>query len=122
MKIMKVLQWNDGLLNGGRRPHLMVIDPRDGSVVEFLGENIPQLLAITSSDYQQNGKWSNTTFRFRLGTGVVAVAMNTRLHEKSLDCFPSWEAVIEAVREEAPAADFDQVKSLVSRWYPKGAE
>lgn len=57
---MKKFDWNDGLLPRSRRQILIV--GRGETVSEFKGNNIPDVVAVLSSEYEQNGKWSNTTY------------------------------------------------------------
>jgi hypothetical protein len=72
------ISYNNGLCHGGRTPKLWVV--HRGEVHLFGGESIHGVVAITSSTYQKNGKWSNTTYQLRLAEGAVGCRMIAPLH------------------------------------------
>jgi hypothetical protein len=73
----------------GRTPRLFVVSPK-GEVTQFAGKTISGLLVVTGSDYEKNGKWSGSTYRFRLASGAVAVMALTAMHQAPLAQFATW--------------------------------
>lgn len=109
------VNYNDGRLPGGRRPRLYLA--RGGQVLKFTGENIPGHCAITMAQYEQNGKWSNTTYRIELAPGVRALEFLSPMHGTWGDDCPSWGAVVERLGLPIEAA-----QALVRAEYPSTAK
>jgi len=68
-----MFEWADKIGSRGRCPWLLLVD-RDGVVREFTGESMPGIVAVIGTDYEKAGKWSHTTYRMELATGVRAIA------------------------------------------------
>jgi len=86
--------WSDEMLNGSRRPMLVVV--ADGKMSRFDGAHIPGELAIVKDTFRKNGKWSGTTYTFRLAEGVKAFEVVKALHAGPwLSSFDGWDAVAE---------------------------
>lgn len=64
-------EWSNQLGSRDRKPWLLLV--REGRVHVFSGENIPGVVAVVGTDYCKNGKWSYTTYRLELATGVRAI-------------------------------------------------
>lgn len=64
----KEIKWNDGIGNRGRRSKLLI--GKGDQVVEFVGQSVPGLVAVRSSKYEKNGKWSNTDYILVLSPGA----------------------------------------------------
>lgn len=59
------ITYNDGRQHRGRYPMLVIV-PDDGSALyKFSGQGTSHV-RIVKADYQQNGKWSNTTYALEL--------------------------------------------------------
>ncbi len=65
------IRWSDGLRNRGRSPLLFLC--REGQWVRFAGKPIPGTLAVLSSKYEKNGKWSHTSYELAVSASAVAV-------------------------------------------------
>jgi len=55
------MTYNDGLKPRSRRDCLFV--GHGETVAEFTGESIHGVVAVVGSNYEKNGKWSNTTYQ-----------------------------------------------------------
>jgi len=63
------LTWSDGLGSRSRRPWLIFI--KDGKCTRFQGpSHAVGLAVIMGTTYRKNGKWSYTSYDFRLFPGV----------------------------------------------------
>ncbi len=69
---MAEIKWNDGDGSRGRGPWLLLIKGEE--ITRFAGETIPGLVVVRGSDYEKNGKWSNTTYRLEIATGVRTIS------------------------------------------------
>lgn len=67
----KVIEYNDGLLPRSLRPNLYLV--QDGLAYRFDGQSISGVCAVMAQTYEKAGKWSNTTYRIMLATGVTPV-------------------------------------------------
>jgi hypothetical protein len=113
--------YKDGARTAGRSAHLFIVAP-DGAVIEFTGTNVPKFLAITGQKYEKNGKWSNTTYQFKLGTGVRAVTVESRMHAAPFDQYGDWGAVHAAlVAEIGGIVDPASLQAAIRAAYPKAA-
>lgn len=83
--------YNDGLLPAGRRPRLYLA--KGGEVVKFTGANISGFCAIATSQYEKNGKWSNTTYQLELVPGVRPLYFVSPMHGIWGDNLGSWGEV-----------------------------
>lgn len=104
-------EYNDGLRHGSRRPRLYLT--KKSEAVKFEGESIEGYCVITASKYQQNGKWSNTTYQLELAPGVKAFELLSPLHGTWGDNFTSWGEVVEYF-----SLPIQKVKEIVEREYP----
>ena len=87
--------YNDGLCAAGRRPRLYLA--KGGEVCKFSGENIPGFCAITTSQYEKRGKWSNTTYQLDLVPGVRPLYFLSPMHGTWGDNLGSWGEVVETL-------------------------
>jgi hypothetical protein len=70
-KNMPEITWSDKMHNRIRTPHLFAKLPGQ-QWQEFSGQALPGVLAIKSSKYQKNGKWSGTDFVLLAKSAIVA--------------------------------------------------
>ena len=117
------ISFNDGLCHGGRTPRLWIVD-RTGTIHRFDGKN-GQCWAVLTETREQNGKWSNSTFRIALAEGAQAVQLLAPLHGKvwenvshSAEALAEFQSLIgrgcdAATFTSAIAADFPGV---AKRW------
>ena len=63
---MNEIRFNNGRKERGYKDRLFV--GRGEQVYEFTGASIPGVCAVVGSDYEKNGKWSNTTYRIALAS------------------------------------------------------
>jgi hypothetical protein len=71
-------EYNNGMLPGGRTPELWIV--LNGTIHIFAGEHILGVAAITSSRFEKNGKWSNTTYQLELAPTAVPCLLLADLH------------------------------------------
>lgn len=111
--------WDDSLLDGGRRPRLMVIDPT-GAVTRFVGESIPGAASVLGGEYRKAGKWSHTVWRLRFAPGATGLILTSPLHGLVFDGLDGWGAV----EAEVSAAigghlvDWTAFRALVASQWP----
>jgi CRISPR-associated protein Csx16 len=68
---MQEIKWSDVMRNRSRAPDLLVV--RGVEWETFRGEPIPRMVAIKSSRYHKNGKWSGTDYVLVPAEGVALV-------------------------------------------------
>ncbi|MCK9520157.1 MAG: CRISPR-associated protein Csx16 [Candidatus Omnitrophota bacterium] len=68
---MQEIEWSDKMRNRSRTPDLLVV--RGSEWKKFRGEPIPGMVAIKSSRYHKNGKWSGTDYVLVPAEGVSLV-------------------------------------------------
>lgn len=68
-----MVEWSNQIGSRGREAWLLLVGPGD-RVTRFRGASIPAVAAVTGSGFRKNGKWSSTTYRITLATGVRPVA------------------------------------------------
>ena len=120
------IEWNDGLRPRGRSQWLLLVTPA-GDVLPFKGTDIPGTVVVRGTSFEKNGKWSNTTFRLVLGTGVRAIAgtdgWETGTFREGLakatgvSPIDTWEECARAL-----GATVESAKRFLTAWRPKAAE
>ncbi len=89
-------QYNNGLQQpAGRRPRLYLA--KGGEVKKFEGSNLSGFCAVATTRYQQNGKWSNTTYQLELVPGVRPLYFISPMHGTWGDTIASWGEVAETL-------------------------
>lgn len=117
--------WSNRLGSRDCRAWLLVV--KDDEVVVFAGKNIPGKAVIVGSDYHKDGKWSYTTYRLMLGSGVRAISgrdgwetgrfiegLSSVTKRRHID---TWSDVAEAIGVSVPAA-----MKFLREWRPKAAD
>lgn len=70
---LRKMSWNDGIGSRGRQSVLII--GKEDSIHQFRGSSIPGIVAVASSNYEKNGKWSNTTYSLVLASTAWAFSM-----------------------------------------------
>jgi hypothetical protein len=86
-------------------------------VRKFEGNNIPGFCAIATQEYEQRGKWSNTTYTLELAPGVRALYFLSPLHGTWGDNLGSWGEVAEKL-----GLPVDVAQAIVRAEYARTAE
>jgi putative CRISPR-associated protein (TIGR02620 family) len=112
------LRFNDGRKSRGHRDLLFVgVGP---AVHRFAGQHIPGVVAVARSDYEKNGKWSNSTYYLRLAPGAWHLVSGNDW--ETGDRFHGCESVAAVVAEfraaGCTAADAD-ILAMLERECPK---
>lgn len=108
-------EYNDGLRPAGRTPRLYLA--KGGEIKKFEGENIPGYCAVTTAQYDKNGKWSNTAYQLDLVAGVRPLYFLSPMHGVWGDNIASWGMVAETL-----GLPVDVAKLLIRKEYPKTGE
>ena len=111
---MTIQRFNDGRLPGGRRPRLYLA--RGSDVWKFAGSTIPGVCVVTTAQYEQSGKWSNTEYGLTLAPGVRTISLVSPLHGTWGDDISSWAEV--ATKLQLPPL---VARSVVRAEYPTTA-
>lgn len=69
--------WSNQMGERRRAAWLLLVD-RGGTVHAFSGESIPAVCVVRNREFTKCGKWSHTTYRIQLASGVRALAWRTR--------------------------------------------
>lgn len=113
---MSHLSYNDGLLNAGRTPKLWIV--HRGQVYTFGGSTIPGVCAVTSTAYEKNGKWSNTTYQLELADGAVGCRMVAPMHGQTWPMNDRMEAYKSFMQEFGVTLSFEVFDVALLRDYP----
>src|SRR5690606_17258666 len=70
---MQEFTYCDKMGHRGRNPWLHLADS-SGTIHRFRGKSIPGVVSVQDTEYEKNGKWSNTTYSLVLAAGVRPVA------------------------------------------------
>jgi hypothetical protein len=100
---------------------------RGDEVVVFDGQNIPGVVVVRGTDYTKNGKWSHTTYRLELASGIRHIAgrdgwetgrfvegLGSAVGRKTPD---TWAETASALGVSVPSA-----MEFLRSWRPKAAE
>jgi hypothetical protein len=113
-----MIEWSNQLGSRSRRAWLLVIGPGD-QIEVFQGTSIPGKLVIVSDQYQQNGKWSCTTYQLELAPGVSLIegkdGWETGTLREALSA-PRWINFANVIKCTLPVA-----KAFLREWRPKAA-
>lgn len=63
------ITWNNKPKSRGRKPSAIIINA-DGAVSEFRESGVIGQYHVSETEYEKAGKWSNSTYRITLGSGV----------------------------------------------------
>lgn len=69
---MDSLTWSDKLGHRERKAWLLLV--KNEQIHVFLGEDIGGVVVVVGTSYEQNGKWSHTSYRLAIADGVRAIA------------------------------------------------
>ena len=122
---MENITWSDGIGSRGRNPFLLFV--KGDEVIVFHGQNIPGVVVVRGTDYTKNGKWSHTTYRLELASGIRHIAERDgwetgRFVEglaSAVGCKTpdTWADTATALGVSVPSA-----MELLRSWRPKAAE
>ncbi len=124
----KVIEWDNGLLPGGRRPKLWLIC--EGRISRFGGIAIPKVCALAAEPgYTKNGKWSKTTFSLIINPArTVPCHLVAPLHGKTwpfISLTGALASLNERVQTElpgAPAVSEQEFREAMMVDYPRTLE
>lgn len=118
--------WCDQRGKRGRHPWLLLI--KDDIVHSFEGETIPGVVAVVGRDYEKNGKWSCTTYRLAVASGVRIISgldgWNTDTFREGLKAALQWPNPLDRWHDLANAlkVSISAVQSFLRTFRPKEAE
>lgn len=92
------VEWNDKLRSRGRKPRLWVFD---GKKAWRVVKSTPGKVLLKKKDFVKDGKWSNTTFRVTVKTGLTLFEVCTPFDGWGED----WDVMAEAVTVLAGKAE-----------------
>ena len=119
------ITWSDGIGSRGRKAWLLLI--KGESITPFKGQNVLGTIVVRGMDYTKNGKWSHTTYRLELASGVRSISgmdgWETGRFVEGLRSAVSyngnvdtWADVANALGVSVPSAMF-----FLKEWRPKAA-
>ncbi len=109
--------YNDGLKNAGRTPKLWIV--HRGQVHTFMGSAIPGVVAVTSTSYQKNGKWSNTTYHLELAEDATPCYLLAPMHGQVWPENDRMVAYERFMREFGATLSFESFDIALRRDYPR---
>ena len=112
--------WNDGMVSRSRRPACLVISG-SGIVHCFSGVDIPGLAKIIKTQYEKNGKRSNSTYHCVSPQGTKIHFLSQSLEEGLYWPQASWKEVIKSVQYSAPQVDQRSLKAVIREHWGKAA-
>jgi len=122
-KPLAEIGYSDGALSGGRPPEKLFLFSLDATTVQqFRGDAIPSAVAIKSSQYHKNGKWSHTAYRLTISPSVCPCILRMELHQDGV--FAGINSFADAAkrlqRSGAPATvTAERAKDFLLVHYPK---
>lgn len=118
------MEWNDRMGERSRKAWLLLV--RGEEVEIFSGKTIPGFVVVRGTDYHQNGKWSYTTYRLEVASGVTPIpglngwetgkfteGLRSSLRTGSID---TWSDLALALGTSVPAA-----MKFLRKWRPKAS-
>lgn len=124
-KNMQSITWSDGIASRGRNPWLLFI--KGDEVIVFDTKNIPGVVVVRGTDYSKNGKWSHTTYRLELASGIRHISGHNgwetgRFVEGLGDAVgcatpDTWADTAKALGVSVPSA-----MEFLRAWRPKAAD
>ena len=112
------MKYNDGLQNAGRTPTLWIV--LRGQVHTFVGSAIAGVVAVTNTEYQKNGKWSNTTYDLELAEGAIPCYLLAPMHGQVWPENDRLVAYERFMREFEVTLSFEAFDAALLRDFPKG--
>lgn len=120
------MTWSDEMGSRSRKAWLLLL--KGEQVLNFTVQSIPGVVVVRGTEYKKNGKWSHTTFRLELATGVRAISgydgwetgkfvegiRSAVNFSKPID---TWADVANAMGVSVPSA-----MQFLRSWRPKAAE
>jgi len=121
----EIITWSDEMGSRSRSAWLLLV--KGEKIVSFTGQNLPSMVVVRGTDYHKNGKWSHTTYRLELATGVRAIPGKNgwetgRFVEGLRDAtrgstpIDTWVDVANALGVSVPSA-----MAFLREWRPKAA-
>ena len=125
------LTYNDGLLNRGRQPKLMITDG-----THFIFQPVPSSVdGITNAielDYHKNGKWSNSDWRIVGAEGVALARLTPDFETGRIIDGSTWTevadsvcAILDRINEDegmSVTLDEDGLQASIRNAFPKMAK
>ena len=114
------MTWNNGI--GSRsRQSLAAIVVEDGRVFDFVGESIPGVCHSQETDYEKNGKWTNTTFSVELKSTSTFVSWMQDWDTGYSFPYPTWDTAYGWMLERAPSLKMEHFREYILKSFPKSA-
>lgn len=112
--------WNDGIGSRSRRPACLVITAA-GIVRRFRGIDIPGAVKVVKTQYEKNGKWSNSTYHCVSPQGTKVYSWRQSWEEGLYWSQASWEEAIKTVQQSAPQVDPGSLEAAIREHWDKAA-
>lgn len=111
------LTWKNEMGPRSRKAHLLLIGP-NGELTWFRDESIPKKVAVLSTAYKKNGKWSHTVFDLQLAEGWRALSFHDgwetgRLSEGLARALGSASDALDAILAKLPGATPESLRAAV---------
>lgn len=111
---MNMWTWNDGMESRSRMP-------ASGNVYRFKGSDIGNVVKVVKSQYEKNGKWSNTTYHCISPQGTMNYSWVQSWEEGLYWPQASWEEAVKTVQEFAPQARAEAIEAIIRQHWGKAA-
>ncbi len=115
---MKEFEWNNKQGSRDRAAWLLLV--KSDQIYLFQGATIPGVVAVKGSDHEKAGKWSNTTYRLVLASGVRAYpgldGWETGTFREAVGA-DTWIEAANALSVSVPV-----LQVFLREWRPKAAE
>ena len=121
-------EWNDKIGSRGRKPGCIVALPNGdcynfaAAAREAASTGIPGVAEIVNRKYQQNGKWSNTTYTVLSPDGTKVISWVQSWEEGLFFPQTYWHEAIAWIRSQAPQVSAEQAEAFIRRCFAKVAE
>lgn len=113
---LKKTSFNDGLLSGSRGNYMVIVTPEKC----FGGFKETCQVAVASTSYDKNGKWSNTTYEFETATNVAVIEYHANLHGKLFEEYSTIDQLVGAfIKVSGLMVDADSLIEILRDRHPK---
>ena len=119
---MHSCKFNDGLKPKGRRP-VCVLARTDGQgLLTFDGESIPGIVSASIEAREQNGKWSNNTWKLNCPDAIKAIILVPDFETNRLLPATTWSEALNQMRKlTGIQIDQDAFRRDWTRLFPNSA-
>lgn len=112
--------WNDGMESRSRHPACLVITAA-GIVHRFTGSDIPGVVKVVKTQYEKNGKWSNSTYHCVSPQGTKTYTWSQSWEEGLYWPQASWEEAVKTVQRSALQVDPASLEATIREHWGKAA-